>query len=366
MITGENVCTVLLSDTIWTLASRARPGVKIFEEPHCLISELYYHLIEDDDSSIISLYEKYYPPDFDPAKIPRLRLSKERQYTVRLMAPCNMRCTTCGEYIYKGKKFNARKETVQGEEYLGILIFRFYIKCTRCLAEITFKTDPRNTDYDIEHGATRNFQALKMAEEQAEKAEVEREEDEKNNPMKVLENRTKTSKYEMDVLESLEELQELNERHLSVNHETMIKKYADLEEQMKQKQEDEDEKHIQEIFGKSSNEVIKRLDDVESDEEVDNTTNETSYLKRPSSSLLTEKKTIEVTKKPKLESTQEKKKNILSGLVRLKKKCDSEKLNDASSKKGENLSKESETPQIVNKTTAFGLLGDYDSSSSSE
>lgn len=49
------------------------------------------------------------------------------------------RCKTCGEYIYKGKKFNARKETVQNEVYLGLPIFRFYIKCTRCLAEITFK-----------------------------------------------------------------------------------------------------------------------------------------------------------------------------------------------------------------------------------
>lgn len=35
--------------------------------------------------------QKYYPPDFDPAKIPKLKLPKDRQYVVRLMAPFNMR-----------------------------------------------------------------------------------------------------------------------------------------------------------------------------------------------------------------------------------------------------------------------------------
>ncbi len=54
------------------------------------------------------------------------------------MAPFNMRCKTCGEYIYRGKKFNAKKEDVIGKMFLGIQIYRFYIKCTKCLAEITF------------------------------------------------------------------------------------------------------------------------------------------------------------------------------------------------------------------------------------
>jgi Saf4/Yju2 protein len=54
-----------------------------------------------------------------------------------------IQCNTCGEYIYKGKKFNARKEVAEGEVYYGIKILRFYIKCTRCSAEITFKTDPK-------------------------------------------------------------------------------------------------------------------------------------------------------------------------------------------------------------------------------
>ncbi|KAJ8936872.1 hypothetical protein NQ314_012136 [Rhamnusium bicolor] len=187
---------------------------------------------------------KYYPPDFDPAKIPRMKLPKNRQYTVRLMAPFNMRCATCGEYIYKGKKFNARKEDVENQDYLGIRIYRFYIKCTRCLQEISFKTDPRNTDYEIEAGATRNFMALKLAEEQAIREEEEAKEEEANNPMKLLENRTKQSKNEIELLESLEELKDLNRRQQVVDYDTMLSAYdtsiPEREREEKLKQLDEE------------------------------------------------------------------------------------------------------------------------------
>ena len=116
------------------------------------------------------MLNKYYPPDFDPAKLPRMKLTKDRQYKVRLMAPFHMRCKNCGNYIYKGTKFNAVKvranvasrrcfafhrrpaaarvkhaaaacpqETALGETYLGMYIFRFYIRCPVCCTEITFK-----------------------------------------------------------------------------------------------------------------------------------------------------------------------------------------------------------------------------------
>lgn len=145
------------------------------------------------------------------------------------MAPFNMRCVTCGEYIYKGKKFNARKEDVENETYLGIRIYRFYIKCTRCLQEISFKTDPQSTDYVIEAGATRNFMALKLAEEQARREEEELREEEANNPMKLLENRTEQSRNEIELLESLEELKDLNRRHQNIDYEGMLEEYNDKE-----------------------------------------------------------------------------------------------------------------------------------------
>ncbi|KAL1462221.1 hypothetical protein WDU94_014074 [Cyamophila willieti] len=156
-----------------------------------------------------------------------MKLPKNRQYTVRLMAPFNMRCATCGEYIYKGKKFNARKEDVEDEDYLGIRIYRFYIKCTRCLQEISFRTDPKSTDYEIEAGATRNFMALKKAEEQAKREEEEEKEADANNPMKMLENRTEQSKQEMELVEALEELRELNVRQGNVDFDQMLSKYND-------------------------------------------------------------------------------------------------------------------------------------------
>merc|ERR1719323_1523152 len=94
--------------------------------------------------------------------------------------------------------------------HLGLRIYRFYIKCTACLSEISFRTDPANTDYVLEAGATRNFEALSKAEKQAELEEKAYQEELKTNPMKLLEERTEASKNEMERMEALEELHELN------------------------------------------------------------------------------------------------------------------------------------------------------------
>lgn len=208
---------------------------------------------------------KYYPPDFDPAKLPKLELTKERQYVVRLMAPFTMRCLTCGNYVYKGKKFNARKETAVGEKYLGIQIFRFYIRCPQCLSEISFKTDPKSTDYVLDNGAYRTFQAERIAEMEEERIVQEKEEDEANNPMLALENRTKESRMEMDVLDALEEIRDWNARNAQVKFDDLMGKHLEDENKLAEEIEERDKEMASKVF--DEHRMVKRLRD--EDEETE-------------------------------------------------------------------------------------------------
>lgn len=229
---------------------------------------------------------KYYPPDFDPSKIPKLRQAKNKQYTIRTMAPFNMRCNTCADYIYKGRKFNAKCEVAEGEDFLGLRIYRFYIRCPKCISEIMFKTDPENTDYTLEHGATRLFEAAKLIEE-AEKEEQRQREEDATNPMKMLETRTKDSKLEMEIMENLEELREQNTRKEEVDYTELLRRKAEEEEERRLQEEKEDEDEIRRIFGKTGKGSLKRLqDDDEDDEEEAEKTKPKEKYKRPSDCLV--------------------------------------------------------------------------------
>uniref|UniRef100_A0A914XM85 Splicing factor YJU2 n=1 Tax=Plectus sambesii TaxID=2011161 RepID=A0A914XM85_9BILA len=182
-----------------------------------------------------------------------------------------MQCNTCQEYIYKGKKFNMRRETADGETYLGLKIFRFYFRCPNCLAEITFKTDLEKCDYSQEHGATRLFEAFKLYQDNQREKEA-KEEEEMKNPMKMLEKRTKMSRAEMEALGKLEELREINRVHAKINYDDVIGERYELEAERQRRQEDEDEAFVQSLFGKNkegvAGAVVKRLKE-DSDEEVD-------------------------------------------------------------------------------------------------
>jgi hypothetical protein len=159
----------------------------------------------------------YISPDFDPSLIPKIKRSKDRTIETRMMLPFSMQCNTCGEYLYRGKKFNSKMEICKGEDYMGIRRFRFYIKCAVCSAEISFKTDPKNTDYECESGASRNFEVWRDTENAQEEVKQQREEEDEHDTMKALENRTLDSKIEMDVLDALDEIKAINQRHERVD-----------------------------------------------------------------------------------------------------------------------------------------------------
>ena len=167
--------------------------------------------------------------------------------TVRLMAPFSMKCTSCGEYIYKGRKFNARKETPESEKYLGIQIFRFYIRCTRCSSEITFKTDPKNQDYTCERGAKRNTEPWRKVEDEAETDEqrldrLEKEEEERN-AMEELEAKTIDAKRDMAVADALDEIRTRNARLERANHDGMLgdANLARPDDDVRRREDEEDE-----------------------------------------------------------------------------------------------------------------------------
>jgi len=193
--------------------------------------------------------QKYYPPDFDPSKITRSRAPKTtgpKVQTVRLMAPFPMKCILCGEYIYKGRKFNARKETTE-ERYYSIPIYRFYIRCTRCSAEITFKTDPKNMDYECERGAKRNTEPWRAggAKEETDEERLDRleREEEERNAMEELETKTLDAKREMAVADALDEIRTRNARNERVGKdgsEVTVARATVDEERERQDREDEE------------------------------------------------------------------------------------------------------------------------------
>ena len=213
---------------------------------------------------------RYVPPDFDPSIIPKFKREKNRICEVRTMIPFSIRCSTCGEYMGRGKKFNSKKEMCEGDTYMGIRKFRFIIKCAVCSAQIAFKTDPKNSDYEMEYGATRNFEVWKDNEAALEEDQKLQEEEEKMDAMKSLENRTLDSKTEMDILDALDETMAINKRHQRIDTDAILaKRYAQtVAEQTALTNEDE---NLLEEFRSSR----KRKQEVDNIKEKD-----TSYLNR--------------------------------------------------------------------------------------
>lgn len=240
---------------------------------------------------------KYLPPDFDPSLVPRTKKPKDGLVSVRMMLPFSIQCTNCSTFMYQGRKFNSKKESVQGAEgkYLGIQKFRFYIKCTACSQPVSFLTDPQNADYEMESGATRNYELHKDKKTTEDTAAQEVEEEETIDPLKGLENRVLASQREMQDMDNLEEIKAMNMRHVkllnssgsSFDAKAVLEASARNKRQLEDLQveelegglNDEDEELVKSIqFGRKPE--IKRLD--EGDERA-------SEAKRKQQALMFEK-----------------------------------------------------------------------------
>lgn len=173
---------------------------------------------------------KYIPPDFDHSKIPKRKKKKNEKRVIRMMVPMTVRCVKCGTFIYAGKKLNSKKEYCDGEDYLGIKRFRFFMKCGVCSNLFAIKTDPQNSSYVAELGCTENFHARKSQVKEEAAAKKKLEEEEEGDAMKQLENRTLQSKRELDVMDALDELKSINSRLERANPDDALKKLQSKDE----------------------------------------------------------------------------------------------------------------------------------------
>ncbi|MEQ2245057.1 hypothetical protein ILYODFUR_023627 [Ilyodon furcidens] len=118
---------------------------------------------------------KYYPPDFDPAKHgslngyhkthalrERARKLSQGILIIRFEMPYNIWCDGCKNHIGMGVRYNAEKKKVGN--YYTTPIYRFRMKCHLCINYIEMQTDPATCDYVIVSGARRKEERWDMAE----------------------------------------------------------------------------------------------------------------------------------------------------------------------------------------------------------
>lgn len=120
----------------------------------------------------------------------------------------SIQCANCREFIYKGKKFNARKEW-SGRDYLGIKIWRFFFKCPMCSVEITFLTDPKNSNYEVERNAIRNYEAWRQ-EEKAEEILQSQQQQLEADALAAVEAKSRSNRLETEVMDAIEDVLERN------------------------------------------------------------------------------------------------------------------------------------------------------------
>ncbi|XP_062311803.1 probable splicing factor YJU2B [Osmerus eperlanus] len=166
---------------------------------------------------------KYYPPDFDPAKHGSLngyhnthplreRAKKLSQgiLVIRFEMPYNIWCDGCGNHIGMGVRYNAEKKKMGN--YYTTPIYRFRMKCHLCVNYIEMQTDPATCDYLIISGARRKEERWDMADnEQILTTERTDKEKLETDPMFKLDHGGKDKEKLRAALPSLSQIQEHQE-----------------------------------------------------------------------------------------------------------------------------------------------------------
>lgn len=164
---------------------------------------------------------KYYPPDFDPAKHgslngyhkthalrERARKLSQGILIIRFEMPYNIWCDGCNNHIGMGVRYNAEKKKVGN--YYTTPIYRFRMKCHLCVNYIEMQTDPQNCDYVIVSGAQRKEERWDMEQnEQILTTEHSEKEKLETDAMYKLDHGGKDKEKLKRALPSLSEIQEL-------------------------------------------------------------------------------------------------------------------------------------------------------------
>jgi hypothetical protein len=140
------------------------------------------------------------------------------------------------------------------------------------------KTDPQNSDYIMESGASRNFEPWRATDEAMDEAVKQKNTEETGDVMKALENRTIESKQEMDILAALDEMKSMRARHSMVGVEDMMQALHCTAEVKEKELAEVDEAVLRSVVFQNSQNFVWRLDDddLEDEYEVDIDSNEDS------------------------------------------------------------------------------------------
>jgi hypothetical protein len=169
------------------------------------------------------------------------------------------------------------------------LLFSLYVASSD-----TYWLFERNTDYQAEHGASRNFEPWREQSETTEEDRLAKLEEEEDNPMQALEAKTVDAKREMDILDKLQEIRTRNARFEKIDREKVLQTVSSRAEvvddeaarrelwkdEEQRRQEEEDEAEVRRVFGKiasaagplGGSKTGEAMPSIELDEPIDETT----------------------------------------------------------------------------------------------